>query len=290
MFFQPHTIEEALALKREHGAAAAFIAGGTDLIVMMNRGRCPAKNYIDLSHIPGLDEIKRARNDNPPADRMPPGAAEIYTAGCCATFSRLAELPVTCLAGAALSVGGPQIRNRGTIAGNIVSASPAGDGSTALLSLDAALELRNANGPRLLPLRDFFLDYRKTALADDEMIVSIRFPAAWKSAWQKLGKRGAMNISMVCCSCAVSESGRFYAAFGSAGPNPMKARRTEEFLTGAAVRTGDGGMTLSGKAIDEAARIAQEEVQPIDDFRGAADYRRAMAGVLLKRALRQIIA
>jgi len=289
MFFQPHTIDEALTLKHEHGAKAAFIAGGTDLIVLMNRGRQPADYYIDLSHVPGLGGIERVSNDGKSAVRTMPDAAEIYIAGGCTTFSRLAQLPVKCLADAALSVGGPQIRNRGTIAGNIVSASPAGDGSTALLALDAVLELRGAGGSRVLPIRDFFLDYRKTALAPDEMIVSVRFPATWKSAWQKLGKRGAMNISMVCCACAVSDSGRFHTAFGSVGPGPMLAPGTQEFLTRNAGKSG-GKIILPEEAIVEAARIAQEEVRPIDDFRGSADYRRAMAGVLLKRALHQIIA
>ena len=128
MFLQPHTLDEALEMKARHGTDAVFLAGGTDVIVMTNHGRVPAGVFIDLTHISGTGEIAVSAD----------GAT--CTAGGGATFAALAKLPVRCLAQAALSVGGPQIRNRATIAGNIASASPAGDGSTALLALDARVD------------------------------------------------------------------------------------------------------------------------------------------------------
>ncbi len=275
MFLQPTNLHEALELKARHGAAASFLAGGTDVIVMMNHGRVPAGVFIDLTHVPGLDTVE------PTAD------GRAYRAGGGATFARLGKLPVRCLAEAALSVGGPQIRNRATIAGNIASASPAGDGSTALLSLDATVTLRNLRGERTLPLREFFLDYRRTALAPDEMITSVEFPADWRTAWRKLGKRGAMNISLVCCSLGVSPQGRACVAFGSVAAFPMRAPRVEALLEAAIAR--DGAQALDREPLwDEAAALAAAEVRPVDDFRGSADYRRAMAGALLKKCLRQI--
>lgn len=292
MFVQPRTIEEALELKHRHGSAAAFLAGGTDVIVMMNHGRVPAGVFIDLSRIPGLDSVERFPCDGAtgrPSVAAGIAAGEVYVCGGGATFARLARLPVACIAGAALSVGGPQIRNRATIGGNLGTASPAGDGSTALLSLDAQIEVRNTRGSRVIPARDFFLDYRKTALAPDELITAVAFPATWTTGWQKLGKRGAMNISLVCCSVGLSESGEFRIAFGSVGPFPLLAPKTGKFLTSAAKwnrRTGK--VALEEPAAGEAVRIAAQEVRPIDDFRGSSEYRRAMSGVLLRKVLRTI--
>jgi CO/xanthine dehydrogenase FAD-binding subunit len=280
MFYQPHTIEEALQLKRQLGPDAAFLAGGTDVIVMMNHGRLVANAYIDLTHVPA------ARLSEIPAATAQPIRVSGLT-----TFAQLARLPVRCLAQASLGVGGPQIRNRGTIAGNRATASPAGDGSTALLALDAELEVRNADATRRIALRDFFLAYRKTALAPDEMITAVEFPGNWRSAWQKLGKRGAMNISMVCCAVGVSPAGKFHVAFGSVGPYPLRAPNTEDFLSrecGTQNAREGTPLEISGKILEEAARLAEQDVRPIDDFRASADYRRAMSGALLKKCLREL--
>lgn len=284
MFAQPKTIDEALTLKAKYGAQGAFIAGGTDLIVLMNHGRTPTNVFIDLSHIEGLDFLERVQL--PSRDPLLANLQdkEAYVCGPAVTFARLADLPVRCLAEAARSVGGPQIRNRGTIAGNLATASPAGDGSTALLSLDAWVELRSRAETRVMPLRDFFVGYRKTALGPDEMISRIAFPATWRTGWRKLGKRGAMNISLVCCSVGVGPDWTFHVAFGSVGPYPLVAPQTADFLTHAARTKGD--IPVDVVTLEEAARLATQEVRPIDDFRGSADYRRAMAGTLLKKVLR----
>jgi CO/xanthine dehydrogenase FAD-binding subunit len=286
MFAQPKTLEEALALKAQYGATSAFIAGGTDLIVLMNHGRTPANVFIDLSHIEGLDFLERGQL--PSSDPLLANlqADEAYVCGPVVTFARLADLPVRCLAEAARSVGGPQIRNRATIAGNLATASPAGDGSTALLSLDAWVELRSRMETRVLPLRNFFVDYRKTALRPDEIISRIAFPATWRTGWRKLGKRGAMNISLVCCSVGVGPDWTFHVAFGSVGPYPLVAHETANFLTSAA--RAQGVLPVNAKTLEETAQIAAQEVRPIDDFRGSADYRRAMAGALLKKVLRSL--
>lgn len=280
MFYQPHSIEDALELKRQLGPDAAFLAGGTDVIVMMNHGRLVAKAYVDLTHVQGSGFGGQGSGNG----------SSIRVSGL-ATFVELAKLPVRCVAEASLGVGGPQIRNRGTIAGNLATASPAGDGSTALLALDATVEMRSTQGSRKMPLREFFLDYRKTALAPDEMITSVEFPAGWRTAWHKLGKRGAMNISMVCCAVGVSPEGKFHVAFGSVGPYPLRAGGAEEFLTTELQKNKkDKGEFLSipDPVLEEAARLAALDVRPIDDFRASAEYRRAMSGVLLKKCLREL--
>lgn len=295
MFLQPQSVEEALRLKRDFRADAAFVAGGTDLVVMMNHGRALPRVLIDLSHVPGIADVALLPGEPNRNDAATWRVGQHYSAGCAATFAKCGQLPVECLAHAALSVGGPQIRNRGTLAGNIASASPAGDGSTALLALEADLELRNAEQTRTLPLCDFFVEYRKTRLESDEMITAIRFPADWRSAWFKLGKRGAMNISLVCCAAAVSPDGRFHVAFGSVGPYPMRVPKAEQYLTealatDASAESTGSAIRLEPKVIEEACALAAGEVRPIDDFRGSADYRRAMAGASLRKVLRRLCA
>jgi CO/xanthine dehydrogenase FAD-binding subunit len=288
MFLQPTSIADALMAKAQWGNAAAFLAGGTDLVVLINHGRMPARVFIDLSHIPGLAQIERRPADEFAGDPLTAymDAREAYICGALTTFAQLARLPVRALAEAARSVGGPQIRNRGTIAGNLATASPAGDGSTALLALDARVEVQSLSATRVIPLREFFLDYRKTAIAPDEMIIRVAFPATWQTGWRKLGKRGAMNISTVCCAVGISESGRVHVSFGSVGPYPLRAERTGEYLTQALASEPDA---LADPQVQEkAASLAREEVRPIDDFRASAEYRRAMSGTLLIKVLRQL--
>ena len=190
MFYQPKTVQEALERKAELKERGPFIAGGTDLVVLMNAGKAAPENFIDLTHVKELSAISR---DN--------GTFEL--AGN-VTHAQCGRLPVRCLAQASLSVGGPGIRELGTIAGNLATASPAGDGSTALLALDAEVELTSVRGTRRLPLDKFFLSYRQTALAPDEMITRVFIPANYRSDWAKNGKRGAVNISVVAAAVAIT--------------------------------------------------------------------------------------
>ena len=269
MFHRPTTFEEALAVKARLGGQVVPIAGGTDLVVTLNRGvPCPA-DLLDLSAVKSYDRIEQ---DN---------GHLLLSAG--ATFARLADVEVQCLARAARSVGGPQVRNRGTIGGNLATASPAGDGCVALLALDADVEISHAErGARWLKLADFFLDYKKTDLADDELISRIRIPSPaqlQETAWYKIGKRGAVNIAVVACAAARFADGRIGMSFGSVAPMPLRAIETERLLA---------GNPLTAELIDQAAAQAMTEVRPIDDWRASADYRRAMCGVLARRLLRLV--
>lgn len=265
MFYQPRDIREALGLRARLGGEITPLCGGTDLLVALNRGQWRPKNILDLSRAAGYTGVTR---DN---------GHYVLQGG--ATYTQLSALPIPALAEAALSIGGPQIRNRGTIAGNLGTASPAGDGCTALLALDAAVELTHeTRGSRELPVRNFFKGYRQTELLPDELITRVRIPADWTTAWYKIGKRGSVNISLVCCAIGRSPEGRFCVAFGCVGPYPIRTSKTEQFLS-------EGPPTPA--RIDEAAKLVQTEVAPIDDHRASASYRRAMTGVLLKRLLTQ---
>jgi CO/xanthine dehydrogenase FAD-binding subunit len=285
VFYQPKTIQEALDLKadlREHGP---FLAGGTDLVVLMNAGKAAPENLIDLTHVKGLNAIHRHNGTFELAGNV--------------THAQCGRLPIRCLAQASLSVGGPGIRELGTIAGNLATASPAGDGSTALLALDAEVELSSVRGVRRLPLDKFFVSYRKTALAPDEMITKVFIPTNHQSDWAKSGKRGAVNISVVAAAVAitpglpsggatVSVAKQFMTAsqrlapptvriaLASVAPTPMRCYQAEQFLTTNGLGT---------DAIRQAVEIVRSEIKPITDHRASADYKTHLAGVMVRRLL-----
>jgi len=266
MFHQPHSLEEALAIRAKMGAEVTPIAGGTDIVVAMNRtGRGP-NHFLDLTHVQGYSEVRRNNGT--------------WTLGGGATFTQMSRLPVRALAEAAMTVGGPAIRNCGTIAGNLGTASPAGDGCVAIMAVDAEIELTHATrGRRVISIHEHFTGFRKTALVADELITAVRLPTDWRTAWYKIGKRGSINISLVCCAIGMSPKGEMRIAFGCVAPLVMRAKQAE------AIIERDG---LTEKAIEAAAQSAMKEVAPIDDHRSSAAYRRAMCGVLVRRLLRQL--
>lgn len=248
------------------GADLTPIGGGTDIIVALNRGATSFKHYLDLTHVDGYSHIGRD------------GGSWVLSAG--ATFAQLGALPVGALAEASSTIGGPAIRNRGTIAGNLATASPAGDGSVALLAVDAEVEVQHASrGARRIPLDDYFTDSRQTALSADELITAVRFPGDWQTVWYKIGKRGSMNISLICCAMGFSPTGDVRISFGCAGPRVIRARAAETVIAQ------DG---FSDGAIEAAAQVAMEDVNPIDDHRASAAYKRAMCGVLTRRLLKEL--
>ncbi len=267
MFLQPQTLNEALELRGRLREQVVAINGGTDVLVAMNHGALRPRGFLDLSHVNELRTLERDGG--------------WWWAGAGATFAQLGRLDVTCLREAALSVGGPQIRNTGTIGGNLVTASPAADGVVALLALDAEVEVASAaRGPRRLNLNDaWFLAYRKTALQDDELVTRVRFRADFATGWYKIGKRGAVNISIVCCAVGRAPEGGYRLAYGSVAYRPVRAPQAEQMLAGQRLTEG-----LIGQAAD---RVMQEVAQ-IDDHRSGAAYRRAMCGVLTRRLLRAV--
>ena len=253
----PRTLEEALRLRAAHPGARP-IAGGTDLMVALNADRERPDALIDLGRVA---ELRGWRYEG---DELVLGAALTYTQA--AEGEVASALPA--LAAAARTVGSPQIRNRGTLGGNLGTGSPAGDSLPPLLIEDARVELASARAARTLPLAEFMLGPKRTALQDDELVVAIRLrPSRSPQTFMKIGPRNAMVISI--CSLALSadrERGELRAAFGSSSP---------------VVR-------LVSAPLDEAESFAEQVVaaaSPIDDVRGTADYRRHALGVLTRRAL-----
>ncbi len=272
--YSPQTLEHALGLLAARDALPA--AGCTDLLVNVKRGKIVKQTIVDITGIPELARINQT-------DRG-------VTVGGAVTFSHLEDrflgTPYACLSQAAAQVGGPQIRNRGTIAGNVSSGSPASDGAVALLALDAELTLEKAKGYRTLPIAEFFRGYAATALEPGELITRIHIaPRLGNSAFVKLGKRNALAISIVSLAICLEMDGDIVTdiavALGSVAPTPMRARGSEAFLR---------GQSLRQDVIRHSVQLLSEELRPISDLRGNAEYRLAVAqelfSDLLERRLR----
>lgn len=276
-FYQPLTLDEALGLLANHGAAARIVAGGTDVLVELQRGVKPAHTLIDVS---ALRDLRYVRREN--------GRIAI---GGLATHNDVLASPLCWTAAPALvqacaEVGAPQIRTRATIAGNVVTASPANDTIVALIAQGAQLVMSSARGERRVDIEDFFTGFRATVLAPDELIREIRVrPLAQgeHSIFLKLGLRRAQAISVISVAVFVQiENGvvrNARIALGCVAPTVVRARNAEKALTGGA---------LDEDAISACAKAACEEIAPIDDVRGSAGYRRTTLDGLLRRALERI--
>jgi carbon-monoxide dehydrogenase medium subunit len=279
----PSTLDEALALKAQHGPLARIMAGGTDLILEMERGvrRAPdggELGVIDLSRVPGLSEI----DDEEGWIHLGPLVTHNQV---------VVSAPIVAnaflLARACWEIGAPQIRNRGTVAGNIITASPANDAIVPLMALDATVTVASAaRGERTLPLAEFSTGFRQVDLADDEILTRISIPKLGEDArgtFIKLGLRRAQAISLVSVAVIIEEGEDGLAdariSLGAVTPVIARAREAEAFLR---------GKQLTDEVIDEAARLAVAASSPIDDIRASAAYRREMVGTLTRRALRQL--
>lgn len=273
-YYTPTSIDEALRLLAEYGPAARVVAGGTDLLVELRQGTRKAEVLIDISRVQGLDGIT--------------GEGGVLRLGPLVSHSRLVASRLVSerafpLAQAAWSIGGPQIRNQGTLGGNLVTASPANDTIPPLWALGATVVLRSLYGEREVALTDFYQGVRKVNMAPEEMVVEVRLPlmeAGERGAFLKLGLRRAQAISVVNVAVVVRMEGavvqRARIALGSVAPTVIRAVAAEESLLGGA---------LTAEAAAQVAELAANAAAPIDDIRAGADYRRQMVRVLVRRAL-----
>ena len=253
----PRSLDEALALKAERPEALP-IQGGTDVMVDLNFDRARPAALLNLN------EVQELRGWSREDGRLRLGAGLTYAE---AMRPPLREtLPA--LAEASRTVGSPQIRNRGTIGGNLGTASPAGDALPPLLVYGAEVVAASVRGVRTVPLQRFLVGPKENALAEDELILAVRVePRPWRQTFMKVGPRNAMVIAVVSLALAVDEErGEVRASYGSAGPVP--------------------GLVVGplGQAGSFAERVARD-ASPIDDVRGTARYRRHALRVLVERAL-----
>ncbi|MFJ6676768.1 FAD binding domain-containing protein [Actinosynnema sp. NPDC091369] len=276
-FLRPDTLAEALALKAQRPDAVP-IAGGTDVMVELNFDHRRPPALLDLTRIA---ELRASDLDD-----------DVVRIGSGVPYSRIIDelgerLPG--LAMASRTVGSPQIRNRGTVGGNLGAASPAGDTHPVLLAADATVEVASTRGTRLIPATGFYLGVKRNALEPDELITAVRVPATRApQQFAKVGTRNAMVIAV--CSFAVAlhpERQRVGAAVGSAAPTPRRATAAEEFLS--AELTSANQWESPKPLLDSVKRrfgdLVAQAASPIDDVRGSAAYRKHALSVLARRTL-----
>jgi CO/xanthine dehydrogenase FAD-binding subunit len=274
---QPETWDEALRLKAEHPTARP-IAGGTDLMVELNFDRARPPQILDLNRVAELAEWA------PENGTLRVGAAVPYTR----LIAELSEsLPG--LAIASRTVGSPQIRNRGTVGGNLGTSSPAGDGLPPLFASDATVEVASVRGTRRVPVAEFVTGPKRNAMADDELIAAFHVaPADAPQQFAKIGTRNAMVIAVASLSLHLWAGARAVkACIGSAGPTPIRASEAETFIAGVLEAEGlwASRAPLPAAAVREFGALVEAAARPIDDVRGTAAYRRHALGVLGRRTL-----
>jgi xanthine dehydrogenase small subunit len=254
---QPRTLAEALRLLHDEGPLVP-LAGCTDLYVGLHFGTVHEPRFLDLQGLRALRGIHRS--------------GETLVIGALATYAEMIASPLVrrhlpILAEASRWVGSPQIQNRGTLGGNVANASPAGDTLPVLAVAEATVVLRSVDGERRVPFASFYTGYRRTAMRQDELIVAIEAPRLEGRQWfRKVGTRAAQSISKVVMAAVRAPRPR--VALGSVAPTVVRLPRTEAVL--------GGGGTLA-----EAQAALLEEIQPIDDLRSTAAYRRRVSANLL---------
>lgn len=258
----PTTLAESLEAL---DAGAVPLAGGTDLMVEVNFGHRRPESVVGLRRVEELREWE--------GNRIGSGV----------TWRRIEKSGPTALAQAARTVGSPQIRNAGTIGGNLGTASPAGDGLPFLAAVDATIEVVSKDGTRSVPWEEFLVGVKKTTLGERELISAVVLPDVLpeRHEFGKIGVRNAMVIATVCAVVTRDESGATTVALGSVAPTTMRARNAEQMISSVTNPT--------SADLDEFARLVSEEVSPITDHRSTEEYRRHAAGVLCKRLLERCL-
>jgi carbon-monoxide dehydrogenase medium subunit len=279
-YIRPVSIDEILDLLLNNNGRYRVYAGGTDLIPKLKgRTMSPPETIVDLKGIPDLDYIDYDERYG-------------LRIGALATIRSIETSPIVrekypLLSQAAGSMASIQVRNRGTIAGNICNAVPSADSAPPLLALEARLVCVSKKGERILMIDEFFIGPNKTALEPDEILREIQIPALpekGRGVFIKLSPRSRMDLAVVNVAVlCVKENGLFKTiriGLGAVAPTPIRARKAEELFEGA---------KPDDKTILNAAKIASSESKPIDDHRASAEYRKLMVEVLVKRAIHKVV-
>jgi CO/xanthine dehydrogenase FAD-binding subunit len=278
------TVEEACSLLSRYGEDAQFFAGGTDLFVKMKHRKTIPKYLINIKRIAGLDQIRYQRGDG-------------LRLGALATIQAIADSEIVAkkypvLSQAAGMLGTTQIRNLGTIGGNLANASPSAEFAPGLLTLDAQIRCVGGGGERIIPIEEFFLSPGKSALRQDEMIIEVHAPDLPDSARGTYLKHSLrkMDVSMAGAALIVflegDECRDVRIALGAVAPTPFRARVAEKILRGRKL----AGDETEGDLLDEVAQAASGESRPIDDIRGYARYRKEIVTRMIRRGLEHLVA
>jgi CO/xanthine dehydrogenase FAD-binding subunit len=272
-FLRPRTLAEALAAKTAHPDAVP-IAGGTDVMVELNFDHRRPAALLDLSGVTELHEHSEVDG------RVRVGSAMSYTR----IITELGSV-LPGLAMAARTVGSPQIRNRGSVGGNLGAASPAGDSHPVLLAAGAEVEIASTRGVRMVPAQHFFTGVKQNVLEPDELITAVHVPpASGPQQFSKIGTRNAMVIAVCAFAIALHPlERRVGTGIGSAAPTPRRALAAEEWLAGE-LPWGSPKPLPASLSLRFGALVAQA-ASPIDDVRGSAAYRRHALAVLARRTL-----
>ncbi|SFE59465.1 CO or xanthine dehydrogenase, FAD-binding subunit [Actinopolyspora alba] len=280
-FLRPACWSEALEAKANHPDATP-VAGGTDVMVELNFDHRRPETLLDLTRIEQLREWSRTERDGVASVRIGAGVP----------YSRLIDELGTSLPGLAMAsrtVGSPQIRNRGTLGGNLASASPAGDGHPPLLASNAEIELESVRGSRTIPIGEFFTGVKRTAMAPDELVAAVHVPVSTgPQQFSKIGTRNAMVIAVCTFAIALWPDRRGVGTgLGSAAPTPRPATEAEAFLAAALTDADqwDDPRPLPDSITERFGELVAHAAAPIDDVRGTAGYRTHALRVLARRTL-----
>lgn len=275
-FYQPTTLQEASRLLKDKGDGGRFLAGGTDLVIAMKEKGLLPRYIVDLKRVPNLSGI-RENADGSTALGALTTMYEIET-------SPLIKKKFPFLAQSAAEVGSIQIRNRATIGGNMCNATPSADTAPALIALNATAKIAGVAGERTMNLEEFFKGPGRNAMEPEEILTAITIPKTgphWVGEYIKFSPRDMMDLAYIGVAVAYElgsdkKCTGVRIVLGAVAPTPIRARNAEALLEGQIL-----GEDLATKVGDEAAR----EAKPISDVRSSADYRRAMVGVMTKRAV-----
>jgi carbon-monoxide dehydrogenase medium subunit len=277
-YLRPSNLDETLTYLSSYNGKSKILAGGTDLVLLMQQGLVQPTHIIDISDVPELHYIREEKGN------LRIGGAtkmrEIET-------STLVRTKIPMLAKASQLVGEIGVRNIATIGGNLVNASPAADSAPPLLVLDASLKVRKTNGERIIKLNEFFLHVKKTVLAPDELVTEVNVPIPPPKsggAFFRLAKRGGNVISIVSAAAFLNMSGKLCSvariAMGSVAPTPIRIKGAEKILEGA---------EPTEENIRTAAQQAFEEIKPISDIRASAEYRKDTSKVYVRKAIEEAL-